>query len=634
MSKTKGYPSIDRPWLKYYDEKLFDYNFPHMNIYDYMKELTYDNRDEVAITYYGKEITYNELYLNVERVSRFLIMLGVKEQARIVYLMPNIPETAYFFYATAKIGAIADFVDPRPDSVDSNVSARKMLSIIREEKADFVVSLDQCYLAMLKPIEYSLKEFGIGKIVLVSAETSMDKRCKINFLQEKAYLGGYRELKRTIRKQRWLNKAIKTAVASSCLEIIDYEAQINRCENVVIPNVKYSEEWLVAIVHSSGTTGTKPKPIPLTHENLNAYIHNTWPARMPTKARDKALHMLPYFAAYGLVNVVHSGFCHLNNMVQIPEFRPEDIGKLVVKHKPQTIIGTPAWFSSFMYDDALKNADLSFLTMVTYGGDSMDEIDEERVNQFLATHGCKNVLTKGHGMSECCGCATFAANEYNELGTVGIPLPYTIYAIVNPETREMIRFEEGDEFIEGELILASKTISPGILDEKEIISFAEYGEEKYILTRDIARMDRNGIITFLARSDRMFTRYDGFKYKPYEVEDVVKQKKGVRNCIIAPYEEKSKHGLMPIANLVVDLSFDSRKERVKFVEELIEELFIKNPDVSTRQIPAKIRFVDKMPLTANGKVDFKKISEYELDGSEINVFFEENSLSAGEILIY
>lgn len=633
-NKQTGYPSIDKPWMKYYDDSQLDYSFPHMNIYEYMKSVTENYKDMTAITYYGNHISYSDLYRNIDLAAKFLVSLGVNVQSRIIFLMPNIPETAYLFYAAAKIGATSDFIDPRPDSVDFKVSAEKTFSLIESEKIDYIIALDQCYLAMIKPVEHKIKQYGIDKVVIVSASTSMGKKGKKEYIKEKLYFGGIAEVWATIKKQKKVKKAFIKAISDSELQIIDYASVSKECNEIIDPGTRYDEGWLVAIVHSSGTSGTKPKPIPLTHDNMNAYIHNTIPARMPTKEGDKALHMLPYFAAYGLVNVAHSGFCHANNMIQIPEFKPSDIGKLIVRHRPQTIIGTPAWLVQLMYDKALIKADLSCLSMVTYGGDSMDAVDEKGVNLFLENHGCKYKITKGHGMSECCGCATFANHEYNELNSVGIPLPYTTYAIIDPETKEMIRFEDESEYIEGELVISSKTLTPGILDDSVIVTHKKYNGEDYILTKDIARMNRDGIITFLARSDRSFTRYDGYKYKPYEVENLFKTKEEILHCIICPYNDEKKHGLMPVANIVVDADrYITREEKIELVYDIINKLFLSNPDVSTRQIPSMIRFVEKLPLTNNGKVDFKAIEQFAKTGIEICIDFEEDSLSVGNFRI-
>lgn len=463
----------------------------------------------------------------------------------------------------------------------------------------------------------------------------MQLREKSNYLKDKLYLGGILEVMKAIKKQKVIQKAYKEAVSDSALSIIEYGKEIAACKDVMIPPVAYKQEWIAAIVHSSGTSGTKPKPIVLTHENMNAYIHNTIPARMPTAVGDSALHILPYFAAYGLVNVVHSGFCHVNNLIQIPEFCPSDIGKMILKYEPQTIIGTPAWFVQLTRDKCLKGKNLSFMSMVTYGGDSMGISDEKEVNQFLKEHKCHVNLTKGHGMSECCGCSTFANNEYNKLGTVGIPLPYTIYAVLDPENKKMIKFDNDKEYIEGELAISSKCVTPGVLDGEVIVPHYNYNGQDYILTRDIARMDREGIITFLGRSDRSFTRYDGYKYKPYEIEDLFKRNTYIKKCIICPYNDEKKFGVMPIANIVVaDGKCVIRADKIAFVKDIIYNFFIRNPEVSTRQIPSKIRFMDSVPLTSNGKVDYKALEKMSIDGTEINIDFEEDSMSVGDIRIY
>ena len=113
---------------------------------------------------------------------------------------------------------------------------------------------------------------------------------------------------------------------------------------------------------------------------------------------------------------------------------------MILKNKIQHFVGTPSWFVSIANDPALKKADLSFLKMMTYGGDSLDVKQERQMNLFLNQHGAP-ALTKGHGMSETCGCAAYAVGEYNRLDSFGIPLPNTIYAVVNPETKEIIPFD-------------------------------------------------------------------------------------------------------------------------------------------------------------------------------------------------
>lgn len=630
-----GYASLDKPWLKYYSEEAIMSEIPHMTLLDYLKELNKNNLDGIAISYFGNEVTYRDFFKNVDSASKILTDFGVKANDRIMYLMPNIPETAYLLYGGSQIGAVSDYVDPRPDSLDLMVSAKKILSLIKEEKVKHLVVLDQCYLGMIKPIEKELKAMGIEKILIVPADNSMNLSAKLNYMREMLSFNGKENTKQKVKKMGKMSKIMKESKKSSCLDICMYSDLEKKSRKTKFEKFTYQLGKIDVIVHTSGTSNSKPKPIPLTNDNMNSYLHQTYGANMPMSLGDRVLHVLPYFAAFGIVDVVHAGFGHGNNLIQIPEFAPVNLGKLILKHKPQTIIGTPTWFLSLINDPILKNADLSFLKMVTYGGDSMDKSDEENINNFLKEHNCSVLLTKGHGMSEICGCGSYATGDYNILGSMGVPMPNTIYAVVNPETKEMIRFNSESDYIEGELIISSDSVTPGKIDDNVIVPHVYYGGTRYIYTKDIARMDKNGILTFLSRSDRSFTRFDGFKYKSYEVEDVIKEHELVKYCVISPFYDDEKFGNMPIADIVLksDLDSLSNEEKTTIVKSIINKCFVDNPNVSSRQIPSKFRFCDELPLTQNGKIDFKNIAQKEITGEEVSVVLEETNISLEGIKI-
>ena len=635
MGETKltGYPSIDKPWMKYYSASTLNYSFPKMSIYEYLLDQTSGCDEDIAMTYFGQKITYAELHLHIEEAAKALVKFGVKPGNRVMYLLPNIPETAYLLYGGAKIGAVADYIDPRPDSVNFAISAKKVLSLYQEEKIDYIVSLDQCYLSMLAPIEKELAAMGVKEIIIVSASDSMTGKTKINYLAEIAKFNGFKALRQALAKSKHVSGLVEQAIRNSSIRLVRYPDLLAQSQDMKAPSVPYIDGSLAVIVHTSGTSSPKPKPIPLTHGNLNCYVHQTNSANMPMSRGDKALQMLPYFAAYGLVNVVHAGFCHKNDLIQIPEFLPANFGKLIAKHRPQTVIGAPSWFIPLTTDPVLQNRDLSHLKMITYGGDSLEPADEEKINTFLRSHNCNVLLTKGHGMSETCGCASYATGEYNTLGSIGIPMPYTTYAVVDPETKEMLRFSDGQEYLEGELIISSKMVTPGVLDGKEIVPHQIYNGESFIFTRDIARMSRDGIMTFLSRSDRSFTRYDGYKIKPHEIESVIKDFPGVQYCVVSPIYDSEKYGNVAVADIVLEKKITTRKDQVTFIKKLVDELFANNENVSTRQIPAWFRFRKQMPLTANSKIDYAALLQEDLLGTEISVSMEETNISVGSILI-
>ncbi|MDO4939264.1 MAG: class I adenylate-forming enzyme family protein [Lachnospiraceae bacterium] len=631
-----GYPTKDKPWMKYYDEEFVNKPIPKTDIYSYMRRRTRYFGKLTAFSYLGKEIKYDEFFEHVDEAAKALLKLGVKPDDRIMYLMPNIPETAYLLYGGARIGAVADYIDPRPDSVDFTISAKKVLDTFKTEKAKYLVSLEQCYLAMLKPIENELKELGVEQIVLVSATSSLGISGKLNYLAESISFNGFKTTLRTLAKTQSMDKMVKEAKKNSPVELVDLYDLIASAKDVTIPEeIPYSEEKLAAIVHTSGTSSSKPKPIVVTHDNLNSLAHQITGANVILQEKDRALHILPYFAAFGLGTMVHTGLCSGANLIQIPEFDAKNFGKLIVKYKPQVLVSVPSWLLSMEKDPAIINADLSCLTLVIFGGDAMEAEDEARLNRFMKQRGARCVLTKGHGMSEICGTASYATRNYNYEASMGIPLPLTNYGIVDPNTKELIKFEEGQEYIEGELIVSSGAVTPGVLDGVEIVPSAYYDGERFIFTRDLAQMNRDGIMTFLTRSDRSITRFDGYKIKPYEVEDIIKGYPGIQYCILSPIFDESKYGNVSIANVVLEGGYvPDRQDCIELVKKLVQKQFVDNPDVSSRQIPAWFRFRKDMPLTVNAKVNYNILAKEPLTGDEIKVHIIETNIAVDSIEVY
>lgn len=191
----------------------------------------------------------------------------------------------------------------------------------------------------------------------------------------------------------------------------------------------------------------------------------------------------------------------------------------------------------------------------------------------------------------------------------------------------------GYPYLEGELIISSKAVTSGVLDGKEIVPHQDYNGESFIFTRDIARMNRDGIMMFLSRSDRSFTRFDGYKIKPHEIEGVIKSFPGVQYCVVSPIYDDGKFGNVAVADIVLENDIQDRKGQVAFVGKLIDEMFTNNENVSTRQIPAWFRFRKQLPMTANSKINYTALAEENLLGMEISVSMEESNISVESISI-
>lgn len=107
-----GYPSIDKPWLKYYSEEAINAPLPECTIYEYLMENNRNYPDDIAILYLGRKIKYGELFQQIDRTAAAFSALGVKPGDIVTVALPSIPEALYVVYALNKIGAVSNMIHP------------------------------------------------------------------------------------------------------------------------------------------------------------------------------------------------------------------------------------------------------------------------------------------------------------------------------------------------------------------------------------------------------------------------------------------------------------------------------------------------------------------------------------------
>lgn len=169
-NEMTGYPSIDRPWLKYYSDEAINVEIPHMTAYDYICLCNKNRLNETAINYFGRLITYEELFHKINKCASQFAQLGVGKGDIVSICMPTTVETIVAFYALNSIGAISDMLDPR-----SNKDQLKFY--LKENESEILVLFDACYFK----IKEIISETNIQKVILVSAADSMPTVTKIGY---------------------------------------------------------------------------------------------------------------------------------------------------------------------------------------------------------------------------------------------------------------------------------------------------------------------------------------------------------------------------------------------------------------------------------------------------------------------
>lgn len=136
--KLTGYPSIDKPWLKYYSEEAINTSLPRCTVFENIYQYNYQYPKDIALEYYGRKISYKTLFNNVEVTKNALLAHGVSKDSKVILYTSAIPETVYTVLALCQIGAVANMINPL-------FTNEQVIDRINETDATLMIVLDQLY---------------------------------------------------------------------------------------------------------------------------------------------------------------------------------------------------------------------------------------------------------------------------------------------------------------------------------------------------------------------------------------------------------------------------------------------------------------------------------------------------------
>ena len=114
LDNIKGiFKSEKHPWDKFYPKEKLKVKVPDMSLYEYIYESNKARQNNIAINYFGRKISYYELFTAIDICAKALTSQGVRTGDVVSICMANTPEAVITFYAVSKIGAVANIISPR-----------------------------------------------------------------------------------------------------------------------------------------------------------------------------------------------------------------------------------------------------------------------------------------------------------------------------------------------------------------------------------------------------------------------------------------------------------------------------------------------------------------------------------------
>ena len=229
------------------------------------------------------------------------------------------------------------------------------------------------------------------------------------------------------------------------------------------PNVTYTEDDIIVLGYTSGTTGP-PKGAMITQKSLLTEIRNSH-ATIPISPEDVGLNLFPYF---------HIGFCRCTCYMAMgavnvcADFDPQAICQIIEKERVTQIAASPAQITFLVnYHDVAKY-DLSSLRKVICGGGPMPLATMKKFFELASED--FEIFWVTLGMTEASPCYTGNSIRREMLGevernmnafkgrkpsgvSVGWAYPYCQVRVVDGNGQDVQAWEVGEIICRGDNVM-------------------------------------------------------------------------------------------------------------------------------------------------------------------------------------
>lgn len=358
-----------------------------------------------------------------------------------------------------------------------------------------------------------------------------------------------------------------------------------------------------AILFSSGSEGV-PKGIKLSHRNILGNIKQVSSVLNP-RDDDVFLDTLPLFHAFGLT--VTSLMPLVEGMTFICHPDPTNayaIGKLATKHRATLLCATSTFLRIYAKNRKLHPLMFQSLRIVVSGA---EKLQKDVKDAFKDKFGLD--VFEGYGTTETTPVAsvnipdliipeTCFVQQGAKEGTVGLPLPGSMFKIVDPET--LYELPVGED---GLILIGGMQVMEGYLNDQEKTDDViwEQDDIRWYKTGDKGRLDEDGFLTIVDRFSR-FAKIGGEMISLGAVEDTVSQVVADEDVEIAAVTlPDSKKGEKIVVLVTGNVDIQGMKQKMK------------QKKMSPLMMPSEFIKADAIPKLGSGKNDFSQAKKMAME---------------------
>lgn len=349
---------------------------------------------------------------------------------------------------------------------------------------------------------------------------------------------------------------------------------------------------LCVIPYSSGTTG-RPKGCMLTHANVmhTLVVNSLWFKATPDGAQ---LVVLPLFHVTSMQGGMNMPMYMGSTIVLMCRWDREVAAAMIQRHKVMSWTAIATMVIDFLANPRIDEYDLSSLARVTGGGAAMPAAVGERLHALIGSH-----YIEGYGLTETVAPTHINPTDRSKRQCLGVPVFNTDSRVIDPETfRQMPTGEVGEIVTHGPQVFRGYWRNEAATKA----AFVEIDGKPFLRTGDLGYIDEEGYFFLVDRLKRMINA-SGYKVWPAEVEAQMYQHPAIQEaCVIAA---KDAHRGETVKAVVVLRA----THKGKVTEDEIIEWTRRN--MATYKHPRVVEFVDALPRSATGKVQWRSLQEAE-----------------------
>lgn len=525
-----------------------------------LKDVANELPNNIGLEYNTREysLTWKELDELTDKIAKGFMSLGVQKGDKVAIWATNIPEWFLTLYATAKIGAVLV-------TVNTNYKIFELEYLLSQSDTKVLVCMqgfkDSNYVEIIKEL-----------VPEINSENEVIESEKLPFLKQVIFAGNSEIPQGMISFDSLIELGKKVSDK-------EYLARFNSIDCNEVVNMQYT----------SGTTGF-PKGVMLSHRNI---VNNgkTIGEGMALTSKDRLCICVPMFHCFGLVLAFLACLTNKASMVAVESYNPVVVMETLSKKQCTAVHGVPTMFIHMLEHPTFDQFDFSHLrTGIMAGSPCPIEIMKKVVDKM----NMKDIVIVFGQTEASPGCTMTTTHDTieNRVTTVGRAFPHVECKIINPETNEEMPCGEPGEFVaRGYNIMQGYYKMPEAT--KNVID-----KDGWLHTGDLCTKNKDGYYKVVGRIKDMIIR-GGENIYPKEIEEYLYTVDGISDVQVVGVPSE-KYGEEVMAFIIL-------KKNSNLTEDDIKKLVKKN--MARHKVPSYVKFLDKFPTTASGKIQKYKLRE-------------------------